>query len=139
MQTEHGWQGIDRDLSAPTPEPVPQGVAVVRWPVVDGRREVVAYELVGDGDVIGGFPPTELLELGGGRPVWVTLDGAELPALDPMRTVLQIAPDTAPERAGALARGGLRARARRLRGRLAAARALRDRQGRGRPSATTRR
>ena len=99
VQTEHGWQGIDRDLSAPAPEPIPQGVAVVRWPVVDGRREVVAYELVGDGDVIEGFPPAELLELGGGRPVWVTLDGAELPAAGPMRTVLQIAPETEPERA----------------------------------------
>ena len=59
VETEGGWQGIDRDLSQPAPEPVPQGVAVVRWPVVDGRREVVAYELVGDGDVLAGFPPAE--------------------------------------------------------------------------------
>jgi EAL and modified HD-GYP domain-containing signal transduction protein len=106
VRTEAGWQGIDRDLSAPAPEPVPQGVAVVRWPVVDGRREVVAYELVGDGDVLQGFPPAELLELGGGRPVWVTLDGEDLPALDPMRTVLQIGPDTDLERARALAGAG---------------------------------
>jgi EAL and modified HD-GYP domain-containing signal transduction protein len=106
IPTEHGWQGIDRDLSAPTPEPVPQGVAVVRWPVVDGRREVVAYELVGDGDVIEGFAPMELLELGGGRPVWVTLGGDEPPALDAMRTVLQIAHDTDAEQARALAAAG---------------------------------
>jgi EAL and modified HD-GYP domain-containing signal transduction protein len=106
VQTEQGWQGIDRDLSAPAPEPVPQGVAVVRWPVVDGRREVVAYELVGDGDVLAGFPPTELLELGGGRTVWVTLHGDGIPALDPMRTVLQIAAETEPDRAAALAGAG---------------------------------
>ena len=106
VQTDGGWQGIDRDLSAPSPEPIPQGVAVVRWPVVDGRREVVAYELVGDGDVIDGFPPAELLELGGGRPVWVTLHGDEMPELDAMRTVLQIAAETEPERAAALAAAG---------------------------------
>lgn len=102
-----GWQGIDRDLSGPRPpEPVPADVAVVRWPVVDGRREVVGYELVGDGDVIGGFPPAELLELGGGRPVWVTPDGAGPPALDRGRTVLQLPPDTELERAAELAAAG---------------------------------
>ena len=106
VQTDGGWQGIDRDLSAPTPEPVPQGVAIVRWPVVDGRREVVAYELVGDGDVLQGFPAAELLELGGGRPVWVTLDGSATPELDAMRSVLQISPETELGRASALAAAG---------------------------------
>jgi hypothetical protein len=56
--------------------------------------------------VIDGFPPAELLELGGGRPVWVTLHGDEMPELDAMRTVLQIAADTEPERAAALAAAG---------------------------------
>ena len=43
IETVHGWQGIDRDLTAPTPADTPTAaVAVVRWPVVDGRREVVA-------------------------------------------------------------------------------------------------
>ena len=142
-----GWQGIDRDLTAEAPGPraprqVPQierpGVAVVRWPVVDGRREVVGYELVGDGSVLGAFAPDELVELGGGRPVWVGLDGEDVPELPRDRAVLQLAPDAPPERAQALAGGGLRARARRLRGQLAAARAVRDRQGRRvRPRATT--
>jgi PAS domain-containing protein len=37
-----GWQGIDRDLSAPPQATATPGVAVVRSPVVDGRRDVVA-------------------------------------------------------------------------------------------------
>lgn len=107
-QTATGWQGIDRDLSEPPPpEPTPSGVAVVRWPVVDGQREVVAYELVGDGDVIGGFPSADLLELGAGRPVWVT-PGDGTPDLDPERAVLQLRPDTELERAAGLAAAGFK-------------------------------
>ncbi|HWK30076.1 MAG TPA: HDOD domain-containing protein [Solirubrobacter sp.] len=88
-----GWQGIDRDVGA---EPAP--VAVVRRPVVDGRRDVVAYEVAGD------LPPADLLELGGGRPVWIAT--AEAPDVDPARVVLQLAADTAPEHAAALRRAG---------------------------------
>ena len=52
IRTDEGWLGIDRDLT----EAVPARVAVVRRPVVDGRREVVGYELVGDGSVLAGVP-----------------------------------------------------------------------------------
>jgi EAL and modified HD-GYP domain-containing signal transduction protein len=108
-----GWRGIDRDLTAPAPpapEPAPEkpGVALVRWPVVDGRREVVGYELVGDGSVLEGFPPGDLQELGGGRPIWIDApaDPARLDGLDPSRTVLQIAPDTSLDRAQTLRQAG---------------------------------
>jgi EAL and modified HD-GYP domain-containing signal transduction protein len=108
-----GWRGIDRDLTAPgppPPEPAPErpGVAIVRWPVVDGRREVVGYELVGDGDVLDGFAPAELQELGAGRPIWIAApaDMARLAGLAPERTVLQIEPDTPVERAQALRQAG---------------------------------
>jgi c-di-GMP phosphodiesterase len=108
-----GWRGIDRDLTAPgppPPEPAPErpGVAIVRWPVVDGRREVVGYELVGDGDVLDAFGTETLQELGGGRPVWLAApeDHARLAGLEPDRTVLQIAPDTRLERARALREAG---------------------------------
>jgi len=40
-----GWQGIDRDLgeaTAATPQRAEGGVAIVRVPVVDGQRQVVA-------------------------------------------------------------------------------------------------
>jgi EAL and modified HD-GYP domain-containing signal transduction protein len=108
-----GWRGIDRDLTAPAPpppEPAPErpGVAIVRWPVVDGRREVVGYELVGDGDVLAGFAAAELQELGGGRPVWIGApeDVRGLAGLTPDRTVVQIPPDTPVERAQALRADG---------------------------------
>jgi EAL and modified HD-GYP domain-containing signal transduction protein len=108
-----GWRGIDRDLTAPAPpapEPAPErpGVALVRWPVVDGRREVVGYELVGDGSVLDGFQPAELQDLGGGRPIWIKApdDPARLDGLDPGRTVLQILPDTAVDRAQTLRQAG---------------------------------
>jgi EAL and modified HD-GYP domain-containing signal transduction protein len=101
-----GWRGIDRDLTAPAPPPpapAPErpGVAIVRWPVVDGRREVVGYELVGAGDVLDGFATSELQQLGGGRPVWIAApdDPQRLAGLAPDRTVLQIAPGTPAERA----------------------------------------
>jgi c-di-GMP phosphodiesterase len=110
---EGGWRGIDRDLTAPAPpapEPAPEkpGVALVRWPVVDGRREVVGYELVGDGSVLEGFQPKELQELGGGRPIWLAApdDPARLDGLDPGRTVLQIAPETPVDRARQLRAAG---------------------------------
>src|SRR3954467_3031699 len=103
---EGGWRGIDRDLTAPAPpqpEATPEkpGVALVRWPVVDGRREVVGYELVGDGSVLEGFQPAELQELGGGRPIWLNApeDPARLDGLDPVRTVLQIRPEVPIDRA----------------------------------------
>src|SRR5262245_24678861 len=108
-----GWRGIDRDLTAPAPpapEPTPEkpGVAIVRWPVVDGRREVVGYELVGDGSVLEGFQPSELQELGGGRPIWLDApdDPARLDGLDPGRTVLQIAAETPVDRAQMLRQAG---------------------------------
>src|SRR3954469_8463776 len=110
---EGGWRGIDRDLTAPAPpapEPAPEkpGVALVRWPVVDGRREVVGYELVGDGSVLEGFQPAELQELGGGRPIWLDApaDPARLDGLDPGRTVLQIRPETPIDRAQQLRQAG---------------------------------
>lgn len=90
-----GWQGIDRDLGAQ-----PAAVAVVRKPVVDGRRDVVAYEVAGD------LPLVELLELGGGRPVWVTLGEHVSPDVDRAHVVLQLPPDTGPERAAELAAAG---------------------------------
>jgi EAL and modified HD-GYP domain-containing signal transduction protein len=102
VQAGRGWQGIDRDLTASPPAKATPGVAVVRLPVVDGRREVVAYELIGDGDVLGGFSPTALLELGAGRPVWVALDGAAPPELDRTRCVLQIIPSAEVDVARAL-------------------------------------
>ncbi len=108
-----GWRGIDRDLTAPAPPlpaPAPErpGVAIVRWPVVDGRREVVGYELVGDGDVLDGFATDELQELGGGRPVWIAApaDLTRLAGLAPDRTVLQVRPDTPVERAQELRLAG---------------------------------
>src|SRR4051794_12691676 len=110
---EGGWRGIDRDLTAPAPpqpEATPEkpGVALVRWPVVDGRREVVGYELVGDGSVLEGFQPAELQELGGGRPIWLDApaDPARLDGLDPGRTVLQIRPETPIDRAQQLRQAG---------------------------------
>jgi EAL and modified HD-GYP domain-containing signal transduction protein len=92
-----GWHGIDRDLT----EAVPKRVAIVRRPVVDGRREVVGYELIGDGSVLESYPHAELAALAGGRPLWLSLDG-----------------DVSPELAGAviqLRSGADPARARRLR------------------------
>jgi c-di-GMP phosphodiesterase len=102
VRAGRGWQGIDRDLTAVPPARATPGVAVVRSPVVDGRREVVAYELIGDGDVLAGFQPAALLELGAGRPVWVPLDGELPPELDRARTVLQLPPETPTERAAEL-------------------------------------
>src|SRR3954447_17280329 len=105
-----GWRGIDRDLtpSAPVSGTLPerQGVAIVRWPVVDGRRDVVAYELVGDGSVLDGYAAGELLELGGGRPVWLEAPPAGIPELPPEKAVLQLAPGTGVERAEALRKAG---------------------------------
>src|SRR3954451_13712260 len=43
--------GATAFVAAP-PAKVTPGVAVVRTPVVDGRREVVAYELIGGGDML---------------------------------------------------------------------------------------
>jgi c-di-GMP phosphodiesterase len=112
-RADGGWRGIDRDLTAPAP-PAPEaapekpGVALVRWPVVDGRREVVGYELLGDGSVLEGFQPAELQELGGGRPIWIDApdDPARLDGLDPARTVLQIRPETSVDRARQLRQAG---------------------------------
>jgi EAL and modified HD-GYP domain-containing signal transduction protein len=108
-----GWRGVDRDLTAPAPpppEPEPErpGVAVVRWPVVDGRREVVGYELVGDGDVLNAFATDALPQLGGGRPIWLAApaDAERLAGLATDRAVLQLPPDAAPERAQALRSAG---------------------------------
>src|SRR3954470_15690900 len=105
-----GWRGIDRDLTptAPVARGLPErpGVAIVRWPVVDGRRDVVAYELVGDGSVLDGYAAGELVELGGGRPVWVEAPPSGIPALPPAKSVLQLAPGTGLQRAEALRKAG---------------------------------
>ena len=100
VRTDEGWLGIDRDLT----EAVPARVAVVRRPVVDGRREVVGYELVGDGSVLAAFPPDELVALAAGRPLWLSLDGDVSPAL--AGATLQITAGTSPERAQALQQAG---------------------------------
>ncbi|MDA0180657.1 HDOD domain-containing protein [Solirubrobacter phytolaccae] len=85
-----GWLGVDRDMT----EAVPARVAVVRRPVVDGRREVVGYELVGDGSVLSSFPPEELVALAAGRPLWLSLDGDPAPALAAHGLTLQLTADT---------------------------------------------
>ncbi len=103
-----GWQGIDRDLgeaTAATPQPAETGVAIVRVPVVDGQRQVVAYELIGE-SVLTSFPPAELHELGAGRPIWVGLEPAEPPELDRERAVLLLGREVEHERARALAAQG---------------------------------
>ena len=117
-----------------------QGVAVVRWPVVDGRREVVAYELIGDGDVLEGFPPADLLELGGGP---ARVGGARRrraagagPRCAPC---CRSRPTAEPERAQALAAAGFALALDGFEGDSAAARALRDRQGRRRRARRRRR
>ena len=108
VAVDGGWLGIDRDLTAPSPAPPgpERGIAVVRWPIVDGRREVVGYELVAAGDVLEKFAPAELLELGGGRPVWISTAGPVPDDLPKDKVVLQLAADTDPERAAALAGQG---------------------------------
>ena len=122
--------------AAPRAESTP-GVAVVRSPVVDGRREVIGYELIGDGSVLDGFAPAELLELGAGRPVWVGLDGDDRARARPRSgAVLQLAPDDRAERARRAGGGGLRARARRLRRRLARCSSTAGSSRSARPGAT---
>jgi EAL and modified HD-GYP domain-containing signal transduction protein len=101
VRTPDGWLGIDRDLTED--EETPERVALVRRPVVDGRREVVAYELVGDGSVLAGFPADELVALAAGRAVWLTADG-DVP--DGLAATLQITAATPPERARALRQAG---------------------------------
>ena len=105
-----GWRGIDRDLtpSAPVAGALPEraGVAIVRWPVVDGRRNVVAYELVGDGSVLDGYSPEQLLELGGGRAIWVEAPPTGIPALPSERAVMQLPAGMDAERGKALAEAG---------------------------------
>jgi EAL and modified HD-GYP domain-containing signal transduction protein len=99
-----GWVGIDRDLTETAAAPKP--VAVVRKPVVDGTREVIGYELVGDGSVLGAFAPVELVALAGGRPLWVGLDGDIAPELARSGTVIQLAPDADEARARRLRDAG---------------------------------
>lgn len=97
-----GWLGVDRDMT----EAVPARVAIVRRPVVDGRREVVGYELVGDGSVLASFPPGELVALAAGRPLWLSLDGEVAPELAAHGLTLQLAAGTSVERARALRAAG---------------------------------
>ena len=97
-----GWLGVDRDMT----EVVPARVAIVRRPVVDGRRDVVGYELVGDGSVLSSFPPEELVALAAGRPLWLTLDGEVAPALAAHGLTLQLTADTPVERAAQLRAAG---------------------------------
>jgi c-di-GMP phosphodiesterase len=104
VRTDSGWLGIDRDL---TSEPTPvQKVAVVRLPVVDGQREVIGYEVLGDGSVLNAFTPDELLALGAGRPVWLTLDGDVAPELPRERAVIQLNDSTPRERVAELREAG---------------------------------
>ena len=74
-------------------------------PVVDGQRQVVAYELIGE-SVLTSFAPAELHELGAGRPIWVGLEAGEPPELDRGSAVLLLGPDIEHERAEALAGQG---------------------------------
>jgi EAL and modified HD-GYP domain-containing signal transduction protein len=117
--TVTGWRGIDRDAGAWTPfepsEPAvaapavngsaPAGdAAAVRVPIVDGRRDVMGYEVLVDGE---GEAP-ELEKLGGGLPLWLPMppDG-QPPALEPGRAVLQVPADAAvAEQAARLAAQG---------------------------------
>src|SRR3954468_12261313 len=105
-----GWRGIDRDLtpSAPIAGALPErpGVAIVRWPVVDGRRDVIAYELVGDGSVLDGYSPQQLLELGGARAIWVEAPPKGVPALPAERAVMQLPKGMDAERGKVLAEAG---------------------------------
>ncbi len=107
-----GFRGIDRDLTAAPPprpaEPERRGVAIVRWPIVDGQREVVGYELVGDGRVVDAFEPSELVTLGAGRPVWVSVAdaGEGVPRIAPESAVLQLTAAAPSERARALRAAG---------------------------------
>jgi EAL and modified HD-GYP domain-containing signal transduction protein len=95
-----GWHGIDRDLT----EAVPKRVAIVRRAVVDGRRDVVGYELIGDGSVLESYPPAELIALAGGRPLWLTLDGEVASELS--AAVIQLRPDADLTRARRLRESG---------------------------------
>jgi EAL and modified HD-GYP domain-containing signal transduction protein len=104
VRTQDGWLGIDRDLT--DDEHAPPRVAVVRRPVVDGRREVVGYELVGDGSVLASFSPEELVALAAGRGLWLGLDGDVPPALAAHAPTLQLTPDASPDRARALQQAG---------------------------------
>ena len=75
-------------------------MAIVRRPVVDGRREVTGYELIGDGSVLESYPPSELIALAGARTLWLSLDGEVAPELAASGTVVQLRARRRP-RAGA--------------------------------------
>ena len=86
-----------------------------RWSTGAARSSATSWSATAS--VLGAFAPDELLELGGGRPVWVSLDGDDVPELAARsRRAPARARRAARARAGA-GRGRLRARARRLRGR----------------------
>ena len=96
------------------------GVAVVRWPVVDGRREVVGYELVGDGSVLGGVRARRA-DRARRRPAGVGR---------PRRATSVARAAARPRRAAARARRAARARAGAGRGRLRARRSTASRAAR---------
>lgn len=102
VRMDEGWLGVDRDMT----EVVPARVAVVRRPVVDGRREVVGYELLGDGSVLAAFPPEELVALAAGRRLWLSPDGDVPPVLAAHAATLQLTVATPLERAQALRDAG---------------------------------
>lgn len=102
VRLNDGWLGVDRDLTDDGHGTA--RVPVVRRPVVDGRREVVGYELVGDGSLIASFPPEELVALAAGRSVWLSPGSAEVPPA--LAATLQLPPETSPERARALQQAG---------------------------------
>jgi c-di-GMP phosphodiesterase len=104
-----GWRGIDRDLSGeplpPPARPAPvseAAVAVVRRPVVDGRREVVGYEVVADGSLLDAFDGPTLERLAGSHPLWVAAGAPVAPG----SAVVQVGADADAGAVEALARRG---------------------------------
>ena len=108
---DDGLRGIDRDLT----EAEPRRVAIVRRPVVDGRREVIGYELIGDGSVLESYPPSELVAFAGARTLWLSLDGDVAPELAASGTVVQLQPGADLGAGAEAGRDRLHARHRRLR------------------------
>ena len=62
---------------------------MVRRPVVDGRREVVGYELLGESGVLDAFDGATLQRLAGNHPLWIAAGAPVGPS-----AVLQLRPDT---------------------------------------------
>lgn len=121
-RTPDGWVGIDRDLTEPPPKRTP----VVRRPVVNGAREVVGYEVIGDRS---SYTPEELTVLAGGRRLWLSIDG-EVPE-QLAGAVIQLSPDEDPARARRLTEAGFTLALLETRGNIPAAYAKTDVRGLG--------